>query len=85
MIEGRVQGVGFRYSVSRQAASLGLSGWVRNLYDGRVEAEFEGSHEALDAILAWCWKGTTFADVSTVDAEWRPSNSVPMHGFFIRD
>ena len=48
LISGRVQGVGFRHFVSRQAAIEGLHGWVQNRADGRVEVHAEGDREALD-------------------------------------
>ena len=54
IISGRVQGVGFRASCQREAAALGLTGWVRNRWDGAVEALFEGEAAAVDAMLAWC-------------------------------
>ena len=50
-IQGRVQGVGFRYATHRQATRLGLSGWVRNAADGSVEAEFEGDKAVLKELL----------------------------------
>ena len=82
-VEGRVQGVGFRYCTAREASALGLSGWVRNLHDGRVEAEFEGPKEALLAILDWCRKGPSFSHVTRLEDEW--STGKPRHsGFFIR-
>jgi len=46
---GSVQGVGFRFTVERTAGSLGLSGWVKNLGDGRVEAVVEGEESALES------------------------------------
>lgn len=49
--EGRVQGVGFRYSAYYIARSLGLAGWVRNCYDGRVEMEVQGFEEAIDRMV----------------------------------
>jgi acylphosphatase len=70
VIDGRVQGVGFRFSTQREAMALGLGGWVRNLYDGRVEAEFEGPRGTLEAMLAWCRGGPAFARVSNVEVEW---------------
>ena len=48
---GRVQGVGFRWRAQMTAESLGVSGWVRNLYDGSVEMEAEGREEAIDALV----------------------------------
>lgn len=70
VITGRVQGVGFRYSAYRQAQSLGLTGWVRNRADGAVEAEFEGDHDALEQIMAWCKEGPPLARVASVDETW---------------
>ncbi|MFA6242883.1 MAG: acylphosphatase [Candidatus Hydrogenedentales bacterium] len=69
-VEGRVQGVGFRYATYREAAARGLTGWVRNAYDGRVEAEFEGTREQLEAMLEWCWHGPRYAEVRNVHVEW---------------
>lgn len=66
-ISGRVQGVGYRQSTSVEAQRLGLTGWVRNLADGRVEAVFSGTQDLLDQMLAWCWKGPAFAQVDTVE------------------
>lgn len=65
-VEGRVQGVGFRYSTYREANSLGISGWARNLPDGRVEAVYEGSREAVENMLAWTRRGPEHARVSGV-------------------
>lgn len=63
---GRVQNVGFRYFVLRKAGALGLSGWVRNLSDGRVEAIFEGSADAVDKAIEWCRIGPPHGQVSDV-------------------
>lgn len=63
LITGRVQGVGFRWSARRHAASLGLAGWVRNLPDGRVEAEFEGPDEPVRAFAEWLREGPGHARV----------------------
>lgn len=82
-VQGRVQGVGFRYSAAGHAVSLGVAGWIRNLPDGRVEAEFEGPAAALEAMLDWCHIGPRFALVSHVDAVWEKGE--PRHeGFHCR-
>ena len=70
VISGRVQGVGFRYAVCARAEELGLTGWVRNVPDGRVEARFEGEDTVLETMLAWCYKGPALARVRHVDATW---------------
>lgn len=65
-VSGRVQGVGYRYSAFIRAQSLGLNGWVRNLRDGRVEAEFEGSNTAVEDMIAWCGEGPRSARVERI-------------------
>jgi len=66
-ISGRVQGVWFRESCREQAGALGLSGWVRNLGDGRVEAVFEGPLPAIERAVAWCREGPRRARVDAVE------------------
>jgi acylphosphatase len=66
-IAGRVQGVSFRVWTERRANALGLSGWVRNLADGDVEAVFSGPAEAVDAMLAACREGPRLARVEKVE------------------
>ncbi len=56
-LRGRVQGVWFRASTREEARRLGLTGWVRNLPDGRVEFVAEGDEAALDQLLSWCRRG----------------------------
>ncbi|HIJ66192.1 MAG TPA: acylphosphatase [Candidatus Hydrogenedentes bacterium] len=70
LIEGFVQGVGFRFSTVREAQKLELCGWVRNCPDGRVEAEFEGPRPALDKMLQWCRRGPAFSRVANVTPTW---------------
>ena len=65
-IEGRVQGVGYRAWTRRTALLLGLTGWVRNRRDGSVEAVFQGSAEAVDAMIGRCRQGPEMAEVSRV-------------------
>lgn len=67
-ISGRVQGVFFRANTVTQARTLGLTGWVRNLPDGRVEALFEGAAPAVEAMLAWCRSGAPPARVDRMEA-----------------
>lgn len=66
VVSGRVQGVFFRDSCREEAASAGLSGWVRNLDDGRVEATFEGDEGEVDRLVEWCRSGPGAADVGSV-------------------
>ena len=56
-VEGRVQGVGFRWAAQRQAAALGLKGYVRNLPDGAVEVVAEGAEEPLGRLREWLRRG----------------------------
>jgi acylphosphatase len=65
-IRGRVQGVGYRYFVERDAQSRDLEGWVRNRRDGSVEAVFSGSVEAVAAMIAACRRGPSSARVEAV-------------------
>lgn len=64
--EGQVQGVGFRYFVSRSAGRLGLAGFVRNLDDGRVEIEVQGTYEQLAEFLAAIRRGNGFSEISNL-------------------
>jgi len=77
-VSGRVQGVFFRDSTRREAEVLGLSGWVRNLPDGRVEALFVGTRDACEKALAFMRVGPPRAHVTGVDVEWEsPPSDVP--------
>jgi acylphosphatase len=68
-VSGRVQGVGFRDWTQRKAAGLGLSGWVRNLATGEVEALFTGSRETVDKMLAAVRRGPQLARVDDVKVQ----------------
>jgi acylphosphatase len=67
-ISGRVQGVWFRESARAEADAHAVTGWVRNLPDGRVEAALEGDPAAVAAVEAWCRQGPLRARVFAVDA-----------------
>jgi acylphosphatase len=70
-VSGYVQGVAFRYSAIRHANSLGVTGWVRNLPDGRVEALIEGEEALVNQMVEWCHHGPRMAEVTTVQVERR--------------
>jgi acylphosphatase len=69
LIRGRVQGVSFRYYTMEKARALGLEGWVRNLFDGRVEAVFEGEDAIVGQMVKWCETGPPSALVESVELE----------------
>ena len=71
-VEGRVQGVGFRQSTAAEATRLLLSGWVRNLPDGRVEVLFEGESDAVRSLAKWLECGPPGARVLAVTLQERP-------------
>ena len=68
-ISGRVQGVFFRARTREEAKKRGLTGWVRNLYDGRVEAVLEGDAEDIQSMIGWCRQGPPHALVTDVSVE----------------
>ena len=71
IVKGRVQGVGFRYFVEHHARSRGLTGYVRNLADGRsVEVVVEGPRQALDSLLGALHRGPRRSQVEVVEARW---------------
>ena len=70
LIAGRVQGVAYRQSAVDEAQRLGVTGWVRNLPDGRVEALAEGARPLVETFVAWCRRGPRFARVEHVTVTW---------------
>jgi len=66
-VSGSVQGVFFRETTRREAERLGLSGWVRNRFDGQVEAEFQGPSRAVERVIEFCQRGPSSASVDDVD------------------
>ena len=67
IVQGRVQGVGFRYSLARAAWSRGVAGWAGNRADGTVEAVFEGEPEAVDSLVRFSEQGPRGAKVDRVE------------------
>ncbi|MCH8553347.1 MAG: acylphosphatase [Natronospirillum sp.] len=74
LVSGRVQGVFYRGSTQQTAQSLGLTGWVRNLSDGRVEIVAEGEPEQLQKLYDWCHAGPIAAKVSGVERQVTPAS-----------
>ena len=68
-VRGRVQGVGYRWFVQSSADSLGISGWTRNLDDGRVEVFASGTPEQLNELSGLLWRGPRMADVRGVEEQ----------------
>lgn len=68
-ISGRVQGVAFRHHMVQEGRRLGLTGWVRNKPDGRVEALFQGPAADVAALLAWAQQGSPMAQVEQLLVE----------------
>ena len=67
VIRGRVQGVGFRYSLREEALRRGVDGWTRNRRDGTVEALVQGEQSAVDSVIEWARRGPPSAEVSDVE------------------
>lgn len=67
IVHGRVQGVYFRAECASAAQAHAVSGWASNQPDGAVYAEFEGTPDAVDAMIAWCHDGSSRAQVTRVD------------------
>jgi len=65
-VTGRVQGVSFRWYAVQEAQRLGVRGWIRNEPDESVAGHFEGEPAAVDALVAWCRRGPSYAAVRDV-------------------
>lgn len=72
VIDGRVQGVCFRLETRREAVDRGITGWVKNLPDGSVEAVLEGEEGDVKSMLKWCEVGPSLARVMNVSLTWKP-------------
>jgi acylphosphatase len=69
-VSGTVQGVYFRYNAVMKAEELGLKGWVRNLWDGRVEIVCEGTDISISQMIEWCRSGPRGAHVENLETRW---------------
>lgn len=69
VVSGRVQGVWYRQACANEAARFGVTGWVTNLADGRVEAHVEGPSDGVEALIAWCRRGPPRAEVERIEVE----------------
>ena len=83
IVEGRVQGVGFRYFVQEKAFALGLTGWVRNRWNRSVEVVAEGKRSEAEKLLAELRRGPRASIVSNVESTWKPASG-EFTGFHIR-
>ena len=83
IVQGRVQGVGFRDFTQRRAAELGVTGWVRNQPDGTVEAVAEGDKATLERFLALLWRGPNAARVVRVEYDYHAATG-RFSGFSVR-
>jgi len=81
-IDGRVQGVGFRWFVARAARDLALSGWVRNAADGSVEVLAAGAADSVASLLTALRRGPPHANVQFVDVDDRPSEGIDVNAEF---
>ena len=84
LISGRVQGIGFRYFAKDVADREGVTGWVRNLPDGCVEALVEGDDEAVTRVERALWQGPGGARVAAVAVDDSEPPSGAYHGFSVR-
>jgi acylphosphatase len=83
-IRGTVQGVGYRHAMGQEAMRLGLTGWVRNREDGRVEALVQGEPRAVEALIAWARTGPPAARVQEVQVSEAAPQAQPQAGFELR-
>jgi acylphosphatase len=84
VVRGYVQGVGFRANCARRAEALGVTGWVRNQWDGSVEALFEGDVAAVDRLVDWCRAGPSRSEVTSVEVM-EAEDAPPQRSFSIRE
>jgi acylphosphatase len=80
IVHGLVQGVFFRDTVRRLALGAGIAGWVRNNWDGTVEAVFEGENGAVERLVAFCHQGPRGARVDRVEVLTEPPENLQGFG-----
>lgn len=80
---GKVQGVFYREKTRKQAEKIGVTGWVKNLADGRVEAIFEGDRDKVEKMVNWARKGPIWAKIEALDVVWEDHHG-EFNGFEIR-
>jgi len=83
IVFGRVQGVFFRAETQKKAREFGITGWVKNLPDGRVEAVFEGERARVEEMLKWAKNGPSGATIDHLDAVWEGYQG-KLQGFEVR-
>jgi acylphosphatase len=83
VVDGHVQGVGFRFYVEEAALALSLDGWVRNRWEGTVEVTAEGPRPDLEKLLATLYRGPRSSTVTGIETEWLPATG-EFHGFRVR-
>jgi acylphosphatase len=71
-VSGRVQGVGFRYNAAKEARNHGITGFIKNLSNGEVYIEAEGSSNDLKSFVEWCKRGPVFGNVESVNVDSYP-------------
>ena len=84
IVEGLVQGVGYRWYAARRAEALGLKGFVRNLYDGTVEVQAAGDRPVLEELIRHLRSGPRSAHVTNLKVEWGSPGEMPDSQFEIR-
>jgi acylphosphatase len=83
LVAGRVQGVFYRGTAQRRARELGISGYARNLADGRVEVVACGEDAAVQTFVSWLWTGSSASKVTAVEVTDLPPDSVPPSAGFL--
>lgn len=83
-VSGLVQGVWYRRHVSDTAFQIGLTGWVQNTQDGKVELVAKGNPQQLEQLLPALWEGSPMSKVESVNSEQSDDRDVPAKGFEIR-